>query len=71
MKQILISIPDVKYSFFMELISNMGFVKVEELSPDSKEEIKKNISAGAKELKTIVNTKPKKQVTLKEFLNEL
>jgi hypothetical protein len=71
MKQILISIPDVKYSFFMELINNMGFVKVEELGPDSKGEIKNNISAGAKELKNIVHSKPKKQTTLKEFLNEL
>lgn len=55
----------------MELINNMGFIKVEELDSDSKEEIKNNISAGAKELKKITNSKPKKQATLKEFLNEL
>ena len=71
MKQILISIPDVKYSFFMELISNMGFVKIEDIDSDNKEEIKKNISAGAKEIKKTVDSKPKKQATLKEFLNEL
>ncbi len=28
MKQVVLNIPDNKYSFFMELVKNLGFIKV-------------------------------------------
>ncbi|MGC9352735.1 MAG: hypothetical protein ACP5D9_02790 [Mariniphaga sp.] len=28
MKQVVLNIPDNKYSFFMELVKNLGFVKI-------------------------------------------
>ena len=31
MKQVTLNIPDNKYQFFIELVSNLGFVKTEEL----------------------------------------
>jgi hypothetical protein len=38
MKQVVLNIPDDKYPFFMELVKNLGFVKVpEEIKLDKKQ----------------------------------
>jgi hypothetical protein len=49
MKQILVNIDESKYHFFLELISNFDFVKIEE-DGDTKEEILSNIKQGLTEL---------------------
>jgi hypothetical protein len=71
MKQITLSISDTKFPFFMELINNLDFVKIEENEGDSKIEIVKNITIGIKEIKDIQEGKITNATSLKEFLNEL
>jgi hypothetical protein len=71
MKQVLLSVPDVNYPFFMELIRNIDFVKIQEPDFDSSEEIKKNILQGAKELKKTLNSNATNLISLKDFLNEI
>lgn len=71
MKQVLLSVPDVNYPFFMELIRNFDFVKIQEPDFDSKEEIKKNILQGAKEIKKTLNSNATNLISLKDFLNEI
>jgi len=68
MAQLTIQIQDNKIPFFMELIKNFDFVKVDN-SP-TKEEIKDNIRAGLKEMQLIEQGKMK-ATPLKDFLNEL
>ena len=72
MKQITLSISENKYPFFIELIENLDFVKVKEKesTEPTKEEIKKNIKQGLKELKLIEQGKLKTRPA-REFLNEL
>lgn len=71
MKQITLSVNDTKFPFFMELINNLDFVKVEQEQGDSKQAIIKNLTKGIKELKSIQEGKITKSNSLKEFLNEL
>lgn len=71
MKKITLSVSDTKFSFFMELINSLDFVKVEQEQGDSKEAIVKNLTSGIKELKSIQAGKTAKGDSLKEFLNEL
>jgi hypothetical protein len=68
MTQITINIKDSKVPFFMELIKNFDFVKVEDYP--SNEEIKENIKQGLKELQLVEQVKLKSRPA-KEFLNEL
>jgi hypothetical protein len=70
--QITLSIKDSKLGFFMELIRNFSFVKVDHLDDDepTKEEIKENIRRGLRELKLIEEGKLETRPA-KEFLNEL
>ncbi len=68
MAQLIIQIQDSKIPFFMELIKNFDFVKVDNYP--TKEEIKDNIREGLKEMQLI----EKGEMTatpLKDFLNEL
>jgi hypothetical protein len=70
MKKVTLTIQDTKFQFFMELIKNLDFVKVEEDEGDSKEEIIANLKQGFKELN--LYKQGKLQTTpAKEFLNEL
>ncbi len=70
MKRVTLTIQDTKFQFFMELIKNLDFVKVEEDEGDSKEEIVANLRQGFKELN--LYKQGKLQTTpAKEFLNEL
>ena len=72
MKQVTIQVPDKKYSFFMELINDLGFAKKitdADNGPD-KEHILAGIREAVEEVKQIRAGK-KKAVLLKDFLNEL
>ncbi len=69
--RLVLSIQDSKLSFFLELIRNFRFIKVEVLDKEpSKEEIKSNIRKGVKELQLIEKGKLK-TTPLKDFLNGL
>lgn len=68
MTLITIHIQDSKVPFFMELIKNFDFVKVEDYP--TKEEVKENIKQGLKELQLVKQGKLKTRPA-KEFLNEL
>lgn len=70
MKQITINIPDNKYSFFLELIKNLGLEKVKEESVEASEEALKNLEQGFQEVKLIQDGKMK-GTPLKEFLDKL
>lgn len=72
MTQITLNIKDSKVGFFLELIKNFDFVKVEKqdyIEP-SKDEIKENIKQGLKEVRLIEQGKMK-ATPLKDFLDEL
>lgn len=71
MKQITLSINETKFPFFMELISSLDFVKIEEEKGDSKQAIIKNLTKGIEELKNIQKGKIAKSNSLKDFLNEI
>lgn len=71
MKQITINIPDNKYSFFLELIKNLGLEKVgENPMATDEEETLAGIEQGFKEAKLIQEGKMKGTL-LKDFLDEL
>ena len=68
MIQLTIQIQDSKIPFFMELIKNFDFVKVDNYP--TKEDIKDNIREGLKDMQLIEQGKMK-ATPLKDFLNEL
>lgn len=70
MKQITIKIPDNKYSFFLELVKNLGLEKVKEEPVEASEEALQGLEQGFKEVKLIREGKMK-GTSLKEFLDEL
>lgn len=70
MKQITIKIPDNKYSFFLELVKNLGLEKVKEEPVEANEEALQGLEQGFKEVKLIREGKMK-GTSLKEFLDEL
>lgn len=70
MKQITVNVPDSKFSFFIELIENLGLEKVDKEASGSDEEALKGIEQGFREVKLIQEGKMK-GTSLKEFLNEL
>jgi len=66
-----LTIQDNKFGFFMDLINNLDFVKIEsEDSEPTKEAIKQNILTGLREVEMIERGEMK-ATTLKEFLDEL
>jgi hypothetical protein len=67
MKQVVISVPENKLNFFMELVTSLGFAKVEE---DSKKEIVKSLKKGFNDMKLYKQGKLKTS-SLNEFLNDL
>ncbi|RMG31792.1 MAG: hypothetical protein D6730_00875 [Bacteroidetes bacterium] len=69
MKQLILQIEEGKYSFFMELIQNFDFIKVQE-EGDNKEAIMENLKQGFEEMK-LYKDKKLKGTPLNEFLNEL
>ena len=72
MTRITININDSKVGFFMELIKNFDFVKVEKqnYTDPTTEEIKESIKQGLKEVQLIEEGKMK-ATPLNDFLNEL
>lgn len=70
MKQITINVPDEKYSFFLELIQNLGLEKENEKSIDACQEDLQGLEQGFREVKLIQEGKMK-GTSLKDFLNEL
>jgi hypothetical protein len=70
MTQVVLNIKDNKVGFFMELVKNFDFVKVEEYPEPSKKEIKESIRKGLEEVKFIEQGK-KEGTYLNDFLNEL
>lgn len=70
MKQITIQIPESKFNFFIELLKNFDFVKIEEIDGDAKESVVKNLEQGFSELKKFRQGKLK-TTKAKDFLNEL
>lgn len=77
MKQVVINIPENKFSFFMKLMKSLNFVKLVE-SPQSLEEqltteqkeIWDNVKQGFEELKLVEEGKLKTR-PLQELINEL
>ena len=71
MKHITLSVPDQKYSFFMELIRALGFVKeIEDDDKPTKEEVLAGIKESLEEVKLHQRGKIKLK-TAQEFLDEL
>jgi hypothetical protein len=70
MKQLTVQVPDSKYPFFLDLVNNLGFKKIETEDEPSKEQILAGIREAVAEVKQIKAGK-KKAVLLKDFLNEL
>ena len=70
MRQITINIPDNKYSFFMELVKNLGLEKVKEEPIEASQEAFEGLEQGFREVKLIQEGKMK-GTPLKEFLDEL
>jgi hypothetical protein len=69
MERVIIDIPDNKINFFLELVSNLGFKKVQRLSSDQKEFVegtKKSIEQVEQHLKGDIKLK-----TADQLFNEL
>jgi hypothetical protein len=69
-RQITINIPDNKYSFFLELVKNLGLEKVKEEPVEASQEALKGLEQGFREVKLIQEGKMK-STPLREFLDEL
>ncbi len=67
MTQLTLNIKESKVQFFLELIKNFDFIKIESISD---QEIKNNIRQGYKEIQLIEQGKMK-STSLNDFLNEL
>lgn len=70
MKKITIMIPDNKYSFFLELVKNLGLEKVKEEPIEASQEALDGLEQGFREVKLIQEGKMK-GTPLQEFLDEL
>ncbi|HBX53372.1 MAG: hypothetical protein A2275_11995 [Bacteroidetes bacterium RIFOXYA12_FULL_35_11] len=70
MKQIVLTIPENKISFFMELVRNFKFIKIEQTADVNESEIIEGIRQGLKEVQLIEQGKMN-ATPLKDFLNEL
>ena len=69
MERIIIDIPDNKINFFLELVSNLGFKRVQRLSADQNEFVegtKKSLEQVEQHLKGEIKLK-----TADQLLNEL
>jgi hypothetical protein len=69
MQRVVIDIPDNKFKFFMELVNNLGFKKVRQLTPEQQEFVD-DIQHSLKEVKLMQEGKLEKQ-SAEDFLNEL
>ncbi len=69
MKQVTLNIPDKKLPFFMELVKNLGYVKMEENNL-SKEQLLDELKDAVKELTSIQKGKAKAR-PINALLDEL
>jgi hypothetical protein len=69
MQRVVLDIPDNKINFFMELLSNLGFKKVQRLSKEQKEFID-DLKQSLNEVELNRQGKIKLQ-SARDFLNEL
>jgi len=71
-QRVVLNVASRKYDFFMELLGNLDFVKVEEdeTDGDSREEIIAKLKGAAKDVK-LINAGKLKGRPLKDFLDEL
>lgn len=69
MQRVVIDIPDNKLNFFMELVHNLGFKKVKQLSKNQKEFVD-DLQHSLKQVKQHQEGKIKLQ-SAKDFINEL
>jgi len=70
MKQVVLDVEESKYGFLMELLENLDFVKVQEDTADSKEEIVESLKQSFRELKLYKEGKLK-GIPAKQLLDEL
>ena len=73
MKQIILNIPDKKYSFFMELVKSLGFVKQVQKQEDeepTKEQILQDIRDAVEEVK-LIKAQKLKGIPARDLYNEL
>ncbi|MEI8203756.1 MAG: hypothetical protein WCH34_12120 [Bacteroidota bacterium] len=70
MKQIVLNVPDNKFNFFMELVRDFKYIKVEKSISISNDEIIEGIKTGLKEVE-LIEKGEMKATPLKDFLNEL
>jgi hypothetical protein len=72
MKDIVISVPDKEYHFFMKLVKQFNFVTIKGTTdePPSKKQFLDGLSDAIEEVNDIKAGKKKGQ-SLKDFLNEL
>jgi hypothetical protein len=69
MQKVVIDIPDNKLKFFMELVNNLGFKKVRQLS-SVQQEFVDDLQHSLEEVKLMQEGKLEKQ-SAEDFLNEL
>ena len=72
MNQVTIEVPDNKYSFFLELINNLGFVSHTRKTRVAEKEnpVLQSLKQGLKEVEMAKSGKLKTK-SLKDFLNEV
>jgi len=71
MKQITLNIPDKNYSFFMELVKSLDFVKKVKIDDDpTKERILQDLHDSIEEV-NLIKTGELKGVPAKDLINEL
>lgn len=70
MKQVVLNIPENKFSFFMELVHDFKYIKIEKTVEIADSDIVAGIRQGLKEVQLIEQGKMK-ATPLKDFLNEL
>jgi hypothetical protein len=69
MQRIVIDIPDSKFNFFMELVNNLGFKKVKQISKEQKKFVD-DLQNSLEQVKQHQDGKIKLQ-SARDFLNEL
>lgn len=69
MQRVIIDIPDNKFNFFMELVNNLGFKKVKQISKEQQKFVD-DLQHSLEQVKQHQEGKIKLQ-SAKDFLNEL
>lgn len=70
MKQIILNIEESKFDYFIEILQKFDFVKIQEDTPDTKEEIVESLKQSFEELSLYKEGKLK-GIPAKELLDEL